>query len=92
MVRCHAGVAKLADATDSKSVAGNCVPVRVRPPASGSEEFLFAVLFLCLTSVSVKFAKCVLPLWANAVKTCIIKSDFFQMMMNRYSRSGPHCF
>ena len=61
MVRCHAGVAKLADATDSKSVAGNCVPVRVRPPASGSEEFLFAVLFL----------------WANGVKACIIKTDIF---------------
>ena len=32
-IRSHAGVMELADVVDSKSTAGDSVPVRVRPPA-----------------------------------------------------------
>ena len=35
----HAGVMELADVVDSKSTAGDSVPVRVRPPAPNENPF-----------------------------------------------------
>ena len=44
-----AGVAELADASDSKSDVGNNVPVQVRPPApfGATDSMSFHGVFLC---------------------------------------------
>ena len=41
-----AGVMELVDVVDSKSTAGDSVPVRVRPPAPKNEEESFALLLV----------------------------------------------
>ena len=48
-----AGVMELVDVVDSKSTAGDSVPVRVRPPAPRKSEPLFIIQRFALSIISV---------------------------------------
>ena len=59
----YAGVMELADVVDSKSTAGDSVPVRVRPPAPDlrsaiRNELSAAFLFYCSTIREISFVPC----------------------------------
>ena len=61
-IRSHAGVMELADVVDSKSTAGDSVPVRVRPPAPFNRPLLIqlcqlgsVILFICACLLDISY-------------------------------------